>query len=383
MNRVSNSPLNEANFEDYLVDAFRAEKTIKALAARINSMLEEAGRPLAIMEVCGGHTHNIVRYNLPGLLHDNLRFIHGPGCPVCIMPRGRVDHAIALAKQPDVILVTLGDMLRVPGSSSSLQQERAAGADIRFVYSPLEVLTIAKDHPGKKVIFFAIGFETTTPMTAALLQRVIETGSKNVWFHMNHVLVCPAVHAVLSDDTNQVDALIAPSHVSVITGAEIYRFIVDEYKKPVVVGGFEPVDILESTMMLVEQLLQGDVDLRVQYTRNADFKGNLEAQQLISKYFRIAESFQWRGLGEIPASSLQLRSEFAEFDAELHFAGILPSVSTPDHKLCLCPSILKGKANPVDCRLFGRACTPASPLGACMVSSEGACASYYKYGAPR
>ncbi|TKB54697.1 hydrogenase formation protein HypD [Ferrimonas aestuarii] len=362
-----------------LYQGFRDPKAIKALLANIAERAQHLSEPLKIMEVCGGHTHSIMKYGLHQSLPDNIEFIHGPGCPVCIMPKERIDQAIALALQPEVILCTLGDMIRVPGSKSSLSQVRAQGADVRPLYDPMDAIKLAQEHPDKTVVYFAIGFETTTPMTAVLVQQIERLGLTNLLLHVNHVLVPPAVHAVMADGQAQVNAFIGPSHVSVITGAKIYQPIVDAYQTPVVVSGFEPVDILEGVLMLVEQKLADKAELEIQYRRAVDMDGNLQAQKMIDDTLAIRDKFRWRGLGNIPESALTLKAEFNHLNAELLFAEQLPTEELDDHKACLCGAILKGLAKPNDCKVFGRGCTPQSPMGSCMVSSEGACHAHYKY----
>ncbi|MDR2638327.1 MAG: hydrogenase formation protein HypD [Helicobacteraceae bacterium] len=359
---------------DYLND-YRDPKLIAALAARIKA---EASRPLNIMEICGGHTHTIMKFGLPQLLPPQIRFIHGPGCPVCVMPKERIDHAVALASQPNTILCTLGDMIRVPGGKISLQQARAEGADVRALYSPLDTLKIASENPDKTVVFFAIGFETTAPMTAALIDRVVVGGVKNLLFHINHILVPPPVCAIM-DDGAAIDAFLGPSHVSVIAGGDIFLPIAARYQTPIVISGFEPVDMLESVLMIIRQFNEDRREVENQYSRAVTPRGNERAKALMDRYFTPRETFRWRGLGDIAFSALKLREEYAFLDAERVFAHCLSNEPIDDHKLCLCAQILKGRAKPTDCKVFGKACTPNSPLGSCMVSSEGACAAYYRY----
>jgi len=363
-----------------LYEGFRSPKTITSLIRLIEKQAEDLQRDIHIMEVCGGHTHSIMQYGLKQLLPKNIHFVHGPGCPVCVMPKERIDHAYILAMQEDVILVTLGDMIKVPGSQGSLQDARAHGADVRFVYSPLDALKIAKENGDKKVIFFAIGFETTTPMTAALIKHVIEQKIPNLFFHINHITVPEAMETLLEGKESRIDAFIGPSHVSVIAGAKIYEEFPKKYQRPVVVCGFEPVDILQGVLMLLFQYIEKRCELEVEYTRSVTFEGNLRAQKLIDTYFCKRESFRWRGIGDIPKSALQLKKEFENLDAEKIYKDILPTQEIDDHTLCICGDILKGVSKPTDCTVFGKACTPSSPLGSCMVSSEGACAAYYKYG---
>lgn len=373
--------LNLASTKDFLfIDSFRDKDVILALSRRIACEAKKLPYKLRAMEVCGGHTHTLMRYGLNQLLPKNVEFVHGPGCPVCIMPKNRIDQALDIASQKDVILLTLGDMLKVPGSKGSLQDARAEGKDIRFVYSPLQALDIAKQNPRKLIIYFAIGFETTTPMTAALLQRVEDDGIGNLLFHINHVLVPPPLEEILSKDDCQINALIAPSHVSVITGAKIYQPILEKYQVPIVVSGFEPADMMESILRLIFQVNLGMPRLEIQYSRLVNMEGNLKAQALMDKFFIKKEAFEWRGLGNIPYSALRLKDTYSYLDAEIFFDENLSKTPILDNKNCRCGDILRGVAKPYDCVVFGKSCKPANPLGSCMVSSEGACAAYYKYG---
>lgn len=367
-----------------LFKVFRNPEHIKALAKLIK---QESKTKIRVMEVCGGHTHTIMKYGIPQILPDTIEFVHGPGCPVCIMPKERIDHAYILSQQPDVIMVTLGDMIKVPGSHGSLQDARSKGADVRFVYSPLDVIKIAEENPEKRVIFFAIGFETTTPMTAALVDQIVKLGLKNVVFHINHVTVPEVMQELLESRdehvdsyNNRIDAFIGPSHVSVITGSKVYAKFPKEYKRPVVVTGFEPIDVMEGILMIVRQVNEGRADLENQYKRSVSYDGNIVAQDLINKYFDQKDLFKWRGLGNIPKSGLKLRDEYAHLDAEKIYDDVMPKEEIEDHKLCICGDILRGMAKPTECQVFGTACKPSKPIGSCMVSSEGACAAYYKYG---
>lgn len=369
----------QLNLKD-LYDGFRDSDVIKSYASLIQKESEKLTRAINIMEVCGGHTHTIMKYGLNQLLPQNVNFIHGPGCPVCVMPKERIDHAMALAALSDVIIVTLGDMIKVPGSNGSLQDARASGADVRFVYSPVDCIKIATDNPDKKVIFFAIGFETTTPMTSALINQVINKKIDNILFHINHITVPEPMRVLLDDETNLIDAFIGPAHVSVISGSKIYDEFAQHYKKPVVVSGFEPVDVIESVYKILKQFNDQRAEVEVQYSRSVSKDGNLTAQKLNDKFFERRDHFRWRGIGDIPKSALKLKDEFAYLDAEVIYKDILPTTQIDDHKLCICGEILKGKKGPKDCKVFGSACKPTSPLGSCMVSSEGACAAYYKYG---
>jgi hydrogenase expression/formation protein HypD len=370
-----------------LYNNFRDGKTIQAYAQIIAKDAKKLTKTINIMEVCGGHTHTIMKYGLPQLMPKNINFIHGPGCPVCIMPKERIDHAYILAIQNNVILVTLGDMIKVPGSYGSLQQARSKGADVRFVYSPMESIKIAKENPTKKVIYFAIGFETTTPMTAVLLDQVIEQKIPNILFHINHVTV-PEVMKELIDSrdnhidnyNNKIDAFLGPSHVSVIAGSKIYKQFPKKYNRPVVVSGFEPVDVMQGISMIVKQFIENRYELEIQYKRVVSYNGNLKAQKLIENYFEKVSLFRWRGLGDVPNSGLKLKDEFNRYNAEIVYRDILPITEIEDHKLCICGDILRGVAKPPECIIFGTVCKPTNPIGSCMVSSEGACSAYYKYG---
>lgn len=360
-----------------LIEGFRDPEHMKALAALIK---KECQSKINIMEVCGGHTHTIMKFGLSQILPEFIEFVHGPGCPVCIMPKERIDHAIALASMPNTILATLGDMIRVPGSKTSLQKLRAEGKDIRSLYSPLDVIKIAQENPDKNVVFFAIGFETTTPMSAVLVQQAIALKLTNLFFHINHVTVPEAVDAIMSGGDAKIDAFLGPSHVSVITGYKIYEPIARAYHTPVVVSGFEPTDVMESVLRIVRQVNEGKSVVDNEYARAVSREGNLKAQELVNTYFEKRDHFRWRGIGDIPKSALKLKAEYAAYDAEIVFDEVLPKTELNDHKMCICGDILKGKAKPFDCSVFGKACTPTNPMGSCMVSSEGACAAYFKYG---
>lgn len=359
-----------------LIDGFRDSNLIKYLAEKINRQLN---RKINIMEVCGGHTHTIVKFGLSQLLAEKVNFIHGPGCPVCVIPKERVDQAVRLSEMENTILVTLGDLIRVPGSKTSLIKKRAEGRDIRVVYSPFDALKVAKENPDKAVIYVAIGFETTAPLTASVIEVALRENIKNLFFHINHVLVVPAMKKVLEGDS-RIDAFIAPSHVSVITGANIYSEIAGNYRIPVVVAGFEPADVLEGVLMVACQIEEGRAEVEIQYRRAVDFTGNIKARQMIDRYFCLRDSFRWRGLGNIPESALRLKPDYDFLDAEAVFGDVLPKEEAQDNPACICGDILKGIAKPFQCRLFGKSCTPSNPAGACMVSPEGACAAYYSYG---
>ena len=362
-----------------LYDGFRDAKTIKAFKQIIDEDLKDYDGTINIMEVCGGHTHTIMKYGIPQLLNKKINFIHGPGCPVCVMPKDRIDSAYALSLQKDLILVTLGDMIKVPGSRGSLQNARSQGADVRFVYSPMDCLKIADENKDKIVVFFAIGFETTTPMTCALMEQVIKSDIKNILFSINHITV-PEVMRVLVEDKNcKIDAFLGPSHVSVISGSKIYEEFPLSYNKPVVVSGFEPVDVMQSISMIVKQFKEKRSDLEIEYKRLVSYEGNLKAQELINKYFKKVP-FKFRGIGEVENSGYELKDEFNIYNAKIVYKDILPIHEVKENKACKCPDILKGVAKPTDCKIFGNICTPTNPIGSCMVSSEGACSAYYKYG---
>ena len=356
------------------VDEFRDP----ALARRLIDEIRALARPAKLMEVCGGHTHAIYKHGLPDLLPPEVELVHGPGCPVCVIPRGRIDDAIALAREPGVVLATFGDMLRVRGTSGSLLDARAEGADVRMVYSPLDALAIARREPEREVCFLAIGFETTAPSTAVTLRQAHALGIRNFRVFCNHVRIAPALRAILDAPDVRLDGLIGPGHVSTVIGSDAYRFVAEEYGLPVVVSGFEPLDVLQSVAMLLRLLGDGRAAVLNQYTRAVRAEGNPLALAAIDETMELREDFEWRGLGTIPESAFRLRPEYADFDAELHHE--LPGRRVEDPKACRCGDVLRGIAKPFECRVFGTACTPERPLGTCMVSSEGACAAYYAYG---
>lgn len=356
-----------------LINSFRDKDKILALSQIIK---QRSKKPLNIMEICGGHTHSIMKFGLPQLVGENINFIHGPGCPVCIMPRSRIDEAIAIASIDGVIFCTLADMLRVPGSKGSLAMLRADGADIRALYSPLDTITIAKENPDKKVVFFAIGFETTTPMSAVVVKQAVELNLQNIFIHINHVTVPAPVRAIMSDKDVKIDAFLGPSHVSVITGSKIYEELANEFKTPIAVSGFEPLDLMDSILNLVNQHENGIHKVYNEYARVVSKDGNLKAKELIDRYFQPCD-FEWRGLGVIKDSGLRLRDEFSYLDAKKYFN--VEVGESKESKACICGEILRGKAKPYDCKVFGKVCNPQNPIGSCMVSGEGACAAYYKY----
>jgi hydrogenase expression/formation protein HypD len=359
------------------VDEFRDADLGRVLAGEILATVEP-GRHYKVMEVCGGHTHSIYKYGVDDLLPENVELVHGPGCPVCVIPMGRVDDAIALAHQDGVIFTCFGDMLRVPGSDGTLQDASAAGADVRMVYSPLDALRIARQHPDRQVVFFAIGFETTAPSTALTLKRARAEGLANFSVFCNHVTIVPPLRALLDSPDLRLDGFVGPGHVSTVVGARPLEFIPAEYGKPIVVSGFEPVDILQSVLMILRQLAEGRCEVENQYKRVVPYEGNLRALEVMAEVFELRPHFEWRGLGFISHSGLKLSPAYAELDAELRFA--VPGVRVADPKACQCGEVLKGVIRPWECKVFGTACTPERPIGTCMVSSEGACAAYYNYG---
>ena len=360
------------------VDEYRDSRLAHRLAGEIASLATE---PVRIMEVCGGHTHAIAKHGLEDLLPPEVEYLHGPGCPVCVIPMGRVDDAIALAAQPEITLTTFGDMLRVPGRRGSLLEAKAGGADVRMVYSPLDALAIAQAEPDREIVFFAIGFETTAPATAATLLRARELGVRNFSVFCNHVTIVPPLRAILATPGVRIDAFIAPGHVATVVGTEPFRFIPDEHGKQVVVAAFEPLDLLQSTVMILRQRAEGRCEVENQYTRVVRPEGNPHALAAIAETMELRDTFEWRGLGWIPDSALRLRPGFAAWDAEARFE--IPGEQVPDRKACQCGQVLVGAIKPWECKVFGTACTPEKPLGTCMVSSEGACAAYYSYGRAR
>ncbi|NIJ13801.1 hydrogenase expression/formation protein HypD [Saccharomonospora amisosensis] len=359
------------------VDEFRDAGTAKALAAKI-AWLCEPGREYKFMEVCGGHTHTIYKHGLEDYLPEQISLVHGPGCPVCVIPMGRVDDAIHIASQPDVIMTSFGDMMRVPGGEGNFFDSNSEGTNIRMVYSPLDSLKIAKQNPDKHVVFMAIGFETTAPSTAMTLLRAREEGVENFSVFCNHVTIIPAIKAILDSPDLRLDGFLGPGHVSTVIGCRPYEFIPGEHGKPIVVAGFEPLDILQSVYQLLKQLREGRHEVENQYSRVVPWDGNPVALRVIARTMRLRPYFEWRGLGFISHSAMKLSEEFAEFDAERIFS--MPGVRVADPKSCQCGEVLKGVLKPWECKVFGTACTPETPIGTCMVSPEGACAAYYNYG---
>jgi hydrogenase expression/formation protein HypD len=366
------------------IDEFRDGELAQGLARAIR---REAAtdRRYHFMEFCGGHTHAISRYGVGDLLPDNVRMIHGPGCPVCVLPIGRVDQAIRLALAHGVTLCTYGDCLRVPASDGlSLLKARARGGDIRMVYSSADAVTLAQSNPDRQVVFFAIGFETTTPPTAVAIKQAAALGLSNFSVLCCHVLTPSAIASILESPevrrwgTVPLDGFIGPAHVSTVIGSRPYEFFAEEYRKPVVIAGFEPLDVMQAIRMLIRQVNEGRAEVENEFSRAVDRDGNLKAQQLVAEVFELRKQFEWRGLNVLPYSALRIRSQFADFDAEKRFS--LTYSPVPDHKACDCGAILRGVRRPRDCKLFATVCTPENPIGSCMVSSEGACAAHYTYG---
>jgi hydrogenase expression/formation protein HypD len=363
------------------VDEFRDARATGAIAAELRTLVEP-GSHAKLMEVCGGHTHAIYRHGLDTLLPDEVELVHGPGCPVCVIPMGRVDDAISIAERPEVIFTSFGDMLRVPGGRRrSLLEAKARGADVRIVYSPLDALDIAYANRDREVVFFGVGFETTAPATALTLLRARRESVRNFSVFCNHVLIAPALRAILDSPETDIDGFIGPGHVSTVIGTGQYEFICGEYGRPVVVAGFEPTDILQAVALLLVQLRDGRAEVENQYGRVVREEGNQAALAALEYVFAIRDDFEWRGLGPIAHSGYRIGDEFAEWDAEQRFE--VPGARIEDPKACRCGDVLRGMAKPFECGVFGTACTPEKPLGTCMVSSEGACAAYYAYGRHR
>ncbi|HUW50979.1 MAG TPA: hydrogenase formation protein HypD [Sulfuricella sp.] len=366
------------------IDEFRDGTLAKKLAADIRREVQPS-RSYSLMEFCGGHTHAIFRYGIQDLLPENVRMIHGPGCPVCVLPIGRVDNAIALTRMPGVILCSYGDMLRVPGSERvSLLKAKAGGADVRMIYSSADALRIAQKNPDKQVVFFAIGFETTTPPTAVAILQAQKLGLANFSVFSNHVLTPSAIANILESPEVRklgllpLDGFIGPAHVSTVIGSRPYEYFAYEYQRPVVIAGFEPLDVMQAVLMLVRQLNEGRAEVENEFARAVTREGNLKALDMVAEVFELRRSFEWRGLGLVPYSGLKIKGKYAEFDAERRFE--LAYRTVPDNKACECGAIIRGVRKPLDCKLFGTVCTPENPVGSCMVSSEGACAAYYTYG---
>jgi hydrogenase expression/formation protein HypD len=365
-------------YVDEFRDGQKARVLIKEIESLVSTMTMPPERPLYIMEVCGGHTHSIFRYGLEGMLPKEIELIHGPGCPVCVLPMGRVDDCVSIAENPKVIFATFGDAMRVPGSKKSLLQAKAEGTDVRMVYSPMDALTLARKNPDREVVFFGLGFETTMPSTALTILQAEAEGIENFSVFCNHITIVPTIKAILDSPGLQLDGFLGPGHVSMVIGTAPYEFIANFYNKPMVVAGFEPLDILQSIWMVLKQIKEGRSEVENQYARVVPDGGNAAALHAVSKVYELREFFEWRGLGSIDHSGVKLRDEYARYDAEQKFA--IPNLKIADPKSCQCGEVLKGVIKPWQCKVFGSACTPEKPLGALMVSSEGACAAYYQYG---
>ena len=364
------------------VDEFRDAEKAQSLLREIDKLVARIDicrhRPLSIMEVCGGHTHAIFKFGIETMLPEAIELVHGPGCPVCVLPMGRVDDCVALAETPGVIFTTFGDAMRVPGSKKSLLQAKAEGADVRMVYSPLDALALARKHPDRQVVFFGLGFETTMPSTALTILQAEREGIRNFALFCNHITIIPTIKAILDSPELELDGFLGPGHVSMVIGTRPYRFIADHYRRPLVVAGFEPLDVLQSTWMVLKQIDEGRCDIENQYNRIVPENGNPMALSAVGRVFELREFFEWRGLGSIDHSGVKVRAAYARYDAERKFS--VPAIRIADPKSCQCGEVLKGAIKPHECKVFGRACTPETPLGALMVSSEGACAAYYQFG---
>jgi len=364
------------------VDEFRDPNKARALVKKIHALKDKLhlsdGKPLQLMEFCGGHTHTIFRYGIEQMLPNWIELVHGPGCPVCVLPMGRVDDCVALAERPDVIFTTFGDAMRVPGSKKSLLQAKATGADIRMTYSPLDALELARKNPERQVIFFGLGFETTMPSTALTVLQAEAEGIENFSLFCNHITTVPTIKAILDSPDMQIDGFLAPGHVSMVVGEQPFEFVARSYHKPLVITGFEPLDILQSIWMLLQQLADKRCEVENQYARIVPKEGNATGLDAISKVFELREFFEWRGLGSIDHSGVKMREKYARFDAEQKFS--VPNLKIADPKSCQCGEVLKGVIRPWECKVFGTNCNPETPMGALMVSSEGACAAYYNFG---
>lgn len=366
------------------VDEFRDGELARVLAGRLARAVEP-GRRYNFMEFCGGHTHAISRYGVTDLLPKSVNMVHGPGCPVCVLPIGRIDNAIALALERGVTLCTYADTMRVPASGrTSLLKAKSAGADVRMVYSAADALRIARENPAREVVFLAIGFETTTPPTAIVILEAERQGLENFFVFCNHVLTPAAISNILESPqvrdigTVPLDGFVGPAHVSCVIGSAPYEYFAEEYAKPVVIAGFEPLDVMQAVLMLVLQVNEGRHEVENEFSRAVTREGNARAKALVAEVFELRRSFEWRGLGEVPYSALRIKSRYGRFDAERRYDIVYRSVA--DNKACECGAILRGAKTPKDCKLFGTVCTPENPIGSCMVSSEGACAAWYSYG---
>ncbi|MBN9551285.1 MAG: hydrogenase formation protein HypD [Alphaproteobacteria bacterium] len=365
-------------FADEFRDRDKAITLVREIEKLCGQIETTRHRPLNIMEVCGGHTHSIFRYGLEGMLPPAIELVHGPGCPVCVLPMGRVDDCVAIAEQPGVIFTTFGDAMRVPGSRKSLMQAKADGADVRMVYSPMDALALARKNPDREVVFFGLGFETTMPSTALTVLQAEADGIENFSVFCNHITIVPTIKAILDSPDLHLDGFLGPGHVSMVIGTAPYEFIANFYRRPMVVAGFEPLDVLQSIWMILKQISEGRAEIENQYTRIVPEAGNDPALAAVAQVYELREFFEWRGLGSIDHSGVRVRDEYARFDAERKFA--IPNIKIADPKSCQCGEVLKGVLKPWQCKVFGTLCTPETPLGALMVSPEGACAAYYQYG---
>ncbi len=365
-------------YVDEFRDPGKAASLLRAIEDLTKTLTAHRDLPLHIMEVCGGHTHSIFRYGISNMLPPEIEFVHGPGCPVCVLPMGRVDDCVAIAETQGVIFTTFGDAMRVPGSKKSLLQAKADGANVRMVYSPLDALALARANPDREVVFFGLGFETTMPSTAFTVLQAESDGLTNFSLFCNHITIIPTIKAILDSPDLHLDGFLGPGHVSMVIGTRVYDFIAHHYKRPLVVAGFEPLDVLHSVWLVLKQIAEGRCEIENQYGRIVPRTGNPAALDAIAQVFELREFFEWRGLGSIDHSGVRMRDAYARFDAERKFA--MPSLQIADPKSCQCGEVLKGVIKPWQCKVFGSACTPQMPLGALMVSSEGACAAYYQYG---
>jgi hydrogenase expression/formation protein HypD len=371
-----NQRLRLAHKRMKFVDEFREPGVITKAADEIRRLADPT-RHYRFMEVCGGHTHAIYRFGLKDLLPENIELVHGPGCPVCVLPMGRIDDGLSMARDPNVIFAAFGDMMRVPGTHGSPLEHKARGMDVRIVYSPSDALKLAQNNPDRHVIFFAIGFETTAPSTALTLMRAKAKAIHNFSVFCNHVTIIPGIRAILDSPDMRIDAFIGPGHVSTVIGCRPYEWIARNEGKPIVVSGFEPVDVLQGIVMLLQQLKAGEAKVENQYKRVVPWEGNRAALKAMAEVFELRHYFEWRGMGFISQSALRIKDSYAEWDAEKRFA--VPGVRVTDPKAAQCGEVLKGVLKPVQCKLFGKECTPERPVGALMVSSEGSCAAYYNY----
>ncbi len=365
-------------YVDEYRDREKAAVLIKEIEKLADSIEIANHRPIHLMEVCGVHKHSIFRYGIEGMLPDAIELVHGPGCPVCVLPMGRVDDCVSIAERPEVIFTTFGDAMRVPGSRKSLLQAKADGADVRMVYSPMDALALARKHPDREVVFFGIGFETTMPSTALTVLQAEAEGIANFSVFCNHITIVPTIKAILDSPDLHLDGFLGPGHVSMVIGTSPYHFIANYYRRPLVVAGFEPLDVLHSIWMVLKQIKEGRAEVENQYARIVPERGNSPALQAVSRVYELREFFEWRGLGSIDHSGVKMRDAYAAYDAERKFA--IPNIRIADPKSCQCGEVLKGVIKPWQCKVFGTACNPETPLGALMVSPEGACAAYFQYG---